>query len=195
VPDVVIKVGGSLLAQVEQLDEVLAAIALAARTHRLLIVPGGGPFADAVRDVDRCVGLTGEAAHWMAVLAMDQYAHLLAARVPGGTVVTTVRDATRVLDAAGVPVLAPSRWLLEADPLPHSWDVTSDSIAAWVAGQVDARALILVKAPGATGDDVVDRHFAQIVPAHIVPIIVPAGGAAAALAQLGSGVSSALEGM
>ena len=186
-PEVVIKLGGSLLARVEQLDDVLAAIALAARTRRLLIVPGGGPFADAVRDVDRRVGLSAGAAHWMAVLAMDQYAHLLAARVPGGAIVTTVRDATRVLDEAGVPVLAPSRWLSEADPLPHSWDVTSDSIAAWVAGQVHARALILVKAPAATGDEVVDRHFAQIVPPHLVPIIVPADRAAAALAQIGSG--------
>jgi aspartokinase-like uncharacterized kinase len=193
VPDLVIKVGGSLLAHVEQLDGVLAAIAFAARTRRLLIVPGGGPFADAVRDVDRRVGLTDEAAHWMAVLAMDQYAHLLAARVPGGAIVTTMRDATRVLDATGVPVLAPSRWLSDADPLPHSWDVTGDSIAAWVAGQMNARALILVKAPGATGDDAVDRHFAQVVPAHIVPIIVPADQAAAALAQIGSSVKPALE--
>ena len=186
-PEVVIKLGGSLLAQVEQLDGVLAAIALAARTRRLLIVPGGGPFADAVRDVDRRVGLSDRTAHWMAVLAMDQYAHLLAARVPGGALVTTARGATRVLDAAGVPVLAPSRWLSETDPLPHSWNVTGDSIAAWVAGQVHARALILVKAPGATGDDVVDRHFARIVPAHVVPIIVPADRAAAALAQIASG--------
>ena len=182
--------GGSLIAQVEQLDGVLAAIGLAARTRRLLIVPGGGPFADAVRNVDRRVGLSDEAAHWMAVLAMDQYAHLLAARVPGGAIVTTPREAARVLDAAGVPVLAPSRWLSEADPLPHSWDVTGDSIAAWVAGQVHARALILVKAPGATGDDVVDRHFARIVPTHLIPIIVPADQTAAALAQIGSGVKA-----
>jgi 5-(aminomethyl)-3-furanmethanol phosphate kinase len=193
VPDVVIKVGGSLLADVEQLDGALDAIALAARTCRLLIVPGGGPFADAVRDVDRRVGLSDEAAHWMAVLAMDQYAHLLAARIAGGAVVTTVRDATRVLDAAGVPVLAPSRWLSDADPLPHSWDVTGDSIAGWVAGQVQARALILVKAPGAIGGDLVDRHFARIVPAHLVPIIVPGGEVAVALAQIGGNVKPAGE--
>ena len=40
----------------------------------------------------------------------------------------------RALSAGHVPVLAPSRWLREADPLPHAWTVTSDSIAAWVAG-------------------------------------------------------------
>ena len=185
-PDVVIKVGGSLLAHAGHLDTVLAAIASAARSRRLLIVPGGGPFADVVRDVDRRVGIPDDAAHWMAVLAMDQYAHLLAARLTGGVVVTTARDATRAIEMKSVPVLAPSRWLAEADPLPHSWDVTSDSIAAWVAGQVGARELVLVKAAGAHGDALVDPYFAQVVPAHIVPVIVSADHAAAVLAQIGA---------
>ena len=44
-----------------------------------------------------------------------------------------------------LPILAPAEWLRAADPLPHSWDVTSDSIAAWVAGQVFARQLVLLK--------------------------------------------------
>jgi aspartokinase-like uncharacterized kinase len=191
-PDMVIKVGGSLLAHVELLDDVLAAIAVAAKGRRLLIVPGGGPLADAVRDVDRRIGLSDDAAHWMAVMAMDQYAHALAGRLTGGVVVTTAADASRVLDANGVPVLAPFRWLSEADPLPHSWDVTADSIAAWVAGQVRARDLVLVKAPGATGGDTVDRHFPQVVPAHIVPFIVTADRAAAALAQIGGMVKPAV---
>ncbi len=183
-PDVVIKVGGSLLADLEQLNVVLAAIAHAARTRRVLIVPGGGPFADAVREVDRRMGLPDDASHWMAVLAMDQYAHVLASRLSDGVVVTAVIDAVRMLDAGRIPVLAPSRWLADVDPLPHSWDVTSDSVAAWVAGQTNARVLILVKAPGASGPDIVDRHFAQVVPAHIVPVVVTADRAAIALAQI-----------
>jgi aspartokinase-like uncharacterized kinase len=190
---VVIKVGGSLLADVAQLTGVLAAVALAAATRRVLIVPGGGPFADAVRDVDRRLGLPDDASHWMALLAMDQYAHVLASRLANGVVVTAVSDAIRMLDAGHVPVLAPSRWLAEADPLPHSWDVTSDSIAAWVAGQTRARVLILVKAAGASGADIVDRHFSQVVPAHIAPIVVTADQAAAALTQIRIPVTPAPE--
>ena len=105
---------------------------------------------------------------------MDQHAHLLAARLPGGAVASGPADAGRVLDDGGIPVLAPSRWLMEADPLPHSWDVTSDSIAAWVAGQVGAGELILIKAPGADGAHLVDDYFARALPAHIVPTIVSA---------------------
>ena len=146
--DVVVKVGGSLLAFEEHFQPVLDAISAAALTRPLLVIAGGGPFADTVRDVDRKLALDADTAHWMAVLAMDQYAHLLASRLVGGAVVVGTRDIGVAFDARRVPVLAPSRWLREADPLPHSWDVTSDSIAAWVAGQVRANSLVLVKPPG-----------------------------------------------
>ena len=69
---VVVKVGGGLLARGECLDVILAEVSAASREVPMLIVPGGGPFADAVREVDRRVGLGDDAAHWMAVLAMDQ---------------------------------------------------------------------------------------------------------------------------
>lgn len=182
-PDVVIKVGGGLLSSVGDLDHALAAVATLARRHHTLIVPGGGPFADAVRRVDAELGLPDEAAHWMAVLAMDQYAHLLAARSPRGVVVTSAADARAQADRGRVPVIAPSRWLQESDPLPHTWDVTSDSIAAWIAVQAGAQALVLVKPRGATGD-MVDSRFASVVPARLTTIVVTVDRLDAALAQL-----------
>jgi probable H4MPT-linked C1 transfer pathway protein len=164
--DTVVKIGGGLLAHHGCLDAVLAVMGDLARDRPLLIVPGGGPFADVVREQDDRLKrarapLSDDAAHWMAILAMDQYAHLIASRLP---IATLVSDAVAIADAvrAGrVPVLAPSSWLRRVDPLPHSWNVTSDSIAAWVAKQVGARGLMLIKPPGASGQDVVDPHFAQ----------------------------------
>ena len=97
----------------------------------------------------------------MAVLGMDQYAHLIASRLPGATLVS---DAAAIADAVRsgrVPVLAPSSWLRRADPLPHSWSVTSDSIAAWVARAVGARDLLVIKPPHAAGADLVDPYFAR----------------------------------
>jgi aspartokinase-like uncharacterized kinase len=180
----VLKLGGSLLAHVSDLDTLLATIVDVAHTRRLLIVPGGGPFADTVRDVDRRLGIPDDAAHWMAVLAMDQYAHLLAARLPGGIVVTGTREAAAALDAGRVPVLAPSPWLSQADPLPHTWDVTSDSIAAWVAGQLGARDLVIVKAPGARGSTLVDPCFTRALDPAVTPSIVPADQAGEILRQI-----------
>jgi aspartokinase-like uncharacterized kinase len=142
--------------------------------RRLLIVPGGGPFADTVREVDRQLGLSNEAAHWMAVLAMDQVAYLIVSKLPGSIVVTDRHEIAAAFDGRRIPVLAPFRWLSRADPLPHTWAVTSDTIAAWVSGQLGARRLLLVKPPGASGPNLVDEYFARSVPAGIEPVILPA---------------------
>lgn len=166
--DIVVKVGGGLLASAGHLDAVLAALADAADSSRVLIIPGGGPFADAVREVDRELKLSDDAAHWMAVLAMDQYAHLLVSRLPRAGLASDAAGIAAQLDHGRLPVLAPSRWLHDADPLPHSWDVTSDSIAAWVAGEVGARRLVLVKPPGA-GDQAVDPYFDRALPPEMAP--------------------------
>jgi probable H4MPT-linked C1 transfer pathway protein len=173
--DVVVKVGGGLLAQPEYLARVLASIASASKDRRLVVVPGGGPFADAVRRVDSALRLSEEAAHWMAVLAMDQYAYLLADRLRDGVVVTNVEEIASALCAGRLPVLAPSRWLRDADPLPHSWEVTSDSIAAWVAGTLGARQLVLVKPSGvADSRDAVDPYFPRALPRRVASAIVAA---------------------
>jgi 5-(aminomethyl)-3-furanmethanol phosphate kinase len=167
--EIVVKVGGALLAHCDDFAAVLDTIDAAVGNRRLLVVPGGGPFADAVRDVDRRLQLADETAHWMAVLAMDQYAHLIADRLAHGVLVADRAAISTALDAGRLPVLAPFAWLRHVDPLPHSWDVTSDSIAAWVAGELGARRLVLIKPPGALrrGAELVDAHFAQALPTGI----------------------------
>jgi 5-(aminomethyl)-3-furanmethanol phosphate kinase len=177
--DIVVKVGGALLGHLARLDDALAAVGEAAAARRLLVVPGGGPFADAVRDADRRVQLSDDAAHWMAILAMDQYAHVVAGRLAGSVIVD---DADQIAASVGVdrsrpsgtvPVLAPYRWLRRVDPLPHSWSITSDSIAAWVAGQLGAQTLVLVKPPAAA-EGSVDAYFAQALPVGVNAVIVTA---------------------
>jgi aspartokinase-like uncharacterized kinase len=171
--DLVVKVGGSLMAHPTHLDAVMAVVMEAARRTRVLVVPGGGAFADAVRGVDRMLRLSSDAAHWAAVRAMDQLADVLADRYPGAQFVADAQEAHQALRRGRVPVLAPHRWLRSADPLPHTWDVTSDSIAAWVAGAVGARRVVLVKAPEASGV-LVDAYFERAVPAGVESRVVTA---------------------
>jgi len=142
--DAVIKVGGSL-GRGACLPELGVRLVELGRGHGLLVVPGGGAFADVVREHDARFGLGPSTAHWMAVLAMDQYGHLLADLMPGCALVRTLGEAQARLAGGGVAVLLPSELLRRADALPHSWSVTSDSIAAWLAGQVGARLLVLLK--------------------------------------------------
>ena len=161
--DTVVKVGGGLLAHEGSLETVLNVLADVARDEPLLIIPGGGPFADAVRDQDVRLTLTDDAAHWMAVLGMDQYAHLIASRMSRAVLVTDATEMSTALASRRIPVLAPYAWLRRADPLPHSWEVTSDSIAAWIARAIAASRLVLVKPPGAESrPDIVDRHFEHV---------------------------------
>ena len=182
--DGVVKVGGGLLAHPAHLEAVLSAVATAATSHRILIVPGGGLFADVVRRVDREVTLSDDAAHWMAVLAMDQYAHLITSRLAGSVLVEDSIDVDTALARGRLPVLAPSRWLRAVDPLPHTWDVTSDSIAAWVAGVVSARRLVLVKPPGTAASGSVDTYFERALPTGVTPVVVPADQDEALVAAL-----------
>ncbi len=142
---VVIKVGGSLIQEApELLDRLVEEFgsknqvfdpdkqASERMPFSILIVPGGGIFADAVRKADEMFGLGDDAAHWMAVLGMEQYAFYLQGKSSAmGT------DSIKKLPA-GVSILFPYRLLKAEDPLPHSWDITSDTIAAWVAKQTGA---------------------------------------------------------
>jgi aspartokinase-like uncharacterized kinase len=103
----------------------------------------------------------------MALLAMDQYGYALADRIPGAVLVEEPGAVSACLSRGAVAVLAPSRWLRFADVLPRSWEVTSDSIAAFVAGAMDAARLILIK-PAGNLQEPVDPYFTNALP-HGLP--------------------------
>jgi len=138
----VIKLGGSH-AFAPHLTDWIEAIAMHA--GRIIIVPGGGPFADAVRAAQPRMGFDDRAAHHMALLAMEQYGCALAS----GSKRLSLADSCAAIDLAltmqQVPVWLPTRMALAASEIPASWDVTSDSLAAWLARTIGARRLLLVK--------------------------------------------------
>jgi aspartokinase-like uncharacterized kinase len=139
----VVKVGGGLAREAGDgaLRALCTQIAEAGTRHPLLVVPGGGHFADTVREHDRRFGLRPRTAHWMAILAMEQFGWALTDLIPGAA---RCADLGCVREGV-VSVLLPAGLLAERDPLPASWRVTSDSIAAWVAGTAGAERLVLVK--------------------------------------------------
>jgi aspartokinase-like uncharacterized kinase len=177
-----VKIGGAILARAGALELVARALEAAiARGERLLVVPGGGPFAETVRSMDATHRAGDEAAHWMAVLGMEQYAHLLTARIAGARLVEHPRELAPAYAARALPVLAPYRWLRDADPLPHGWQVTSDSIAAWVAGEVGAHRLVLVKPVVGERAALVDPYFERALPPRVRVVIADAEGVTEAL--------------
>jgi len=177
----VVKVGGGLAADDGALRAWCRQIAACGARHAVLVVPGGGCFADAVRAYDRRVGLRDETAHWMAILAMDQFGWALAELIPGAAPRTDLGP----VRAGAVSVLLPFALLRERDPLPPSWEVTSDSIAAWVAGAAGAGRLVLVKAAAdaSLGAGAVDPYLPTALRAAGVEAWV-IGGEPARLAEL-----------
>ena len=138
----VVKVGGGLAREAGPgvLRGLCTQIAEAGVRHPLLVVPGGAQFADVVRAHDSRFALRPRTAHWMAILAMDQFGWALAELIPGAALRTDLAAADRA-----VAILLPAALLAEREPLPAAWAVTSDSIAAWVAGAAGAARLVLVK--------------------------------------------------
>jgi aspartokinase-like uncharacterized kinase len=167
----VIKIGGSLTRIPNALCRVCTVVGELAREWPIVVVPGGGPFADAIREFDRTYGLSDEVAHWMAVLAMDQYALVLASEIPEARLVVEPGCIHEALEPANCVVLAPSRWMRSADVLPHSWRVTGDSIAAFVAGALDASQLLLIK-PHSDMTEPVDPFFATTLAAGLPYTII-----------------------
>ena len=170
----VVKVGGGLLSKAGAFDLVTEALTAFSPRRLLVIVPGGGPFADAVRTMFRRIKIGEDAAHWMAVLGMDQYAHALTARLPGAVLVEQQAEIAAARQAGRLPVLAPYRWVRAADPLPHTWDITSDSIAAWLAGMLGARRIVLIKPAGGDPRKLVDPLFIRTLPPAVEHFIITA---------------------
>jgi 5-(aminomethyl)-3-furanmethanol phosphate kinase len=142
--DAVIKIGGSL-SRGNALSRLCKQIEILGKSRHLLIIPGGGDFADLVRKVYTQYSLSATAAHFMAVLAMDQYGYLLSQLIPHSILIRDWLALNPDSWENKVAIMLPSEWMIHHDPLPHSWDITSDSIAAWVAAQSDCRRLILLK--------------------------------------------------
>lgn len=190
----VVKLGGST-ADHKEMDVWTAA--LAGASLPLVIVPGGGAFADQVRDEQNRLGFSDAAAHAMAILAMDQFGHVILDRHGRFSAARSPKEIEQALADGKIPVWMPSAMAIPASDIPTSWDVTSDSLAAWLAGRLSAQALLLVKQSRAfTEHDgvadlmargIVDVHFATMLPAGVDLLIAGPQDAATAAATLSSG--------
>lgn len=148
-PIVVVKVGGSLY-DLPDLGPRLQRW-LAAWTHEanIVLVPGGGPTTDVIRDLDRRHALGEETSHWLALRTLSLNAHFLAALLTSACVAADVAACRRAWEQKQLPILDAHEFARadesNAGHLPHSWHVTSDALAARVAVVVRARQLVLLK--------------------------------------------------
>jgi 5-(aminomethyl)-3-furanmethanol phosphate kinase len=163
----VVKLGGSLLGSPE-LSQWLSLLAHHGGGN-IVIVPGGGIFADAVRESQKQSGCSDATAHRMAVMAMDQYGVLMAGLNPAlVTAESELEIAERSWQHRAV-VWLPSAMVNADEDIPKNWQVTSDSLAVWLAAKLNAEHLILIKSKQPKVDQIsieclmkdgiVDEHF------------------------------------
>ena len=139
----VVKLGGSLAH-----DEALLGwlkVLCQPDLRQIVIVPGGGLFADQVRQAQSRWCFSERAAHDMAILAMHQMGTMFAALAPGLTIAQGVMGVRKAIERGRTAVWLPDPSELGQEGVPASWDVTSDSLAAWLSGKLAVRDLILVK--------------------------------------------------
>jgi len=109
------------------------------KSRSFVIVPGGGPFAELVRKLSEKKTISDDTTHWMAVLAMHQYGLFLAGSEQEIPVVESMEELN---NTDPISIVLPYKLLKDDDSLPHTWDVTSDTIAAFVAYKMFERAFM-----------------------------------------------------
>jgi len=161
---IVVKLGGSLY-NTPELPQWLTALADYSTQHSIVIVPGGGPFADQVRRAQALHHFNDGIAHHMALIAMKQFGLLLASIAPKCQLINGLET-----PRGPFSIWLPNDELLLEPDLKKSWDISSDSIALWLTNKLDAEQLLLIKRPliqtssiaALTSRSVIDAGFAQL---------------------------------
>ncbi|MBD8908586.1 uridylate kinase [Methylorubrum zatmanii] len=138
----VVKIGGSLVADRARLRAVLAACADEAP---VAVVPGGGPFAEAVRTAQAALGFDDALAHRLALDAMGRMAEVFASLEPRLAIAASPEAVAGTLSQGRAAIWDPAALKAGHPDIPESWEVTSDSLALWLATALGARRCILVK--------------------------------------------------
>jgi len=175
----IVKLGGSFAFSTHLRDWIAA---IAGSAGSVVLVPGGGPFADAVRAAQTQMGFDACAAHRMGLLAMEQYGCAIKSLHEKLSLAETPDSIRCCLADNQVPVWLSSRMVLDATDIPPSWDVTSDSLAVWLACKIGAKRLLLVKhvepargtlrAADLAARDIVDKAFANFLAASGIPAFI-----------------------
>lgn len=164
---IVLKLGGSLLGG-SYLGAWLAA--LPALAGRAVLVPGGGPFADAVRAAQARHDFDDRTAHRMALLAMEQTGWIFCALAPCCAPAGEPETMRFVLASRRVPVWLPAAMAPGEPEVPEGWETTSDSLAAWLAGRLGTPTVILVKSAPLSDPA---APLAELAKAGIVDPVLP----------------------
>lgn len=141
---VTVKIGGSLLNYPKQLEQVLQVIDNDYE-DKIIVVPGGGVFADTVKNIQEKLDINDDIAHWMAIKATEVYAIYISEKLSRGVLCENLQEIENYLSRRYIPIVLPFKIMYRLDVLPKTWKVTSDSIAILIAILTGSDLAILLK--------------------------------------------------
>lgn len=144
----IIKLGGSItergtLKQIVQLGKTLSS--LFDRRQDFAVVPGGGLFAEFVRETQEKHDLDDEQAHWMAIQAMEQHASFLLKFMPNSNLHDFSSKDFDALIFENLPILRVMKYMRTESDLEKTWNSTSDAIATEIALKIKAKKIVFLK--------------------------------------------------
>ena len=173
----VVKIGGSLFPNyaIDLADKL--------KNTNSCIVLGGGEFANLIRKYDGEQHFSEEVNHWTAIDCMDIIAKLVNDKVESAKLAYSIDEVNEISDEGVTPIFVVSEFLRADDFFECSWDVTSDSIAAYVAHLLNAKLLIVTnvngiytqepKEPGSTFISKIDAKTLLTFPETSIDVMLP----------------------
>ncbi len=144
--EAVFKIGGKILENSNNIKSTFSQLTQLFEEkilQKIIIIPGGGSFANFVRRLDEDLQIGDDLAHWIAIYSMNYNGIILNGKYPD---LETIEELKTFQDAKQIfCIFLPYNFLREDDTLPHNWDVTSDSIAFYVANKLKLSQCFLIK--------------------------------------------------
>ncbi len=144
--EAVFKIGGKILENSNNIKSTFSQLTQLFEKEilqKIIVIPGGGTLANFVRSLDDILEIGDDLAHWIAIYSMNYNGIILNRKYPNLESIDklkTFQDAKQMFC-----IFLPYSFLREDDTLPHNWDVTSDSIALYVANKLKLSQCFLIK--------------------------------------------------
>lgn len=142
----IFKIGGSILENPESLKNTISQLSRLVQERlikQVIIIPGGGLYANFIRELDKKLGIGSTMAHWMAIYAMDYNGNIIGQQYPSIKLIENFEVLMKNED--DICLFLPFKHLKLLDPLPHSWDITSDAISLYVTNELQLKQTFLIK--------------------------------------------------
>jgi aspartokinase-like uncharacterized kinase len=157
--DILFKLGGSLLKDIELAERIAAVLANVRKEKRIAVFPGGGPTDKVIEAIAEQANIASEVINPACMRALDQTGIIFAALHPDITATQDLHSFRQILAEGRLPVLLPSSLILSLDVFTRNNVLTSDTLGAYFSFLLGAHQFVVL-----TDTDGIYENFEGGVP-------------------------------